>query len=693
MAPSPFRSAAVVCSIITASLGVGVLSPVTATAATSSSDSAVTQDAPVDSIPVDPALAPPRVASIEDTAAGSRAVLGSADADEVHLLSGDTTVSRWPGGQGLFLLRAPDSLGDAPLDLVRVHTAADGTTTRTERSPLPRTLHVDGLRERNVFTPGTNAFSGTASAGATITATDESGATLFTTEATSTRTATGSWRADAELSDAEHAVTFTQSLPDGRTSVINRAAFAPAADVAPAAPVVQPAERRLEGDFTLWGSVGATTAEVEVRDAAGARITSGRIVDGEFTATVPQDQLGNNVDVVAIAKDGTESAPSDVALRPLPVDDSVTTPAVRRVNVLPNGAVQVIGEVQQFAGAQVLDGDRVVGYVRPDSAGWSFNIGRESTGKQLDLVFLGFDGQRYSATSERVPLPRLLQVDGIAEKNSYTPGEREFSGSAEAGSTVVATAQDGTELFRAEAKPTRSGTAEWTARADLPSKDGYQVTFTQTTADGRTSTMRDIDFTAETATPADLAVTSHKRGGTFVVGPQLFEGTATPGAVITMNPFGFDQRYAAHDLTAIADATSGKWSIPRALADAPYRAVAFKQTPQPGVVDEVVDFALYPAQSLGAAADLVLTAPGTTFSPGTPQTFAGTATPGTLVTLLPFGEDPRYASSALTATADQDTGAWAITRPLANQVYPVVITQEDGDDKVRRIAQTMRPAN
>jgi hypothetical protein len=589
MAPSPFRSAAVVCSIITASLGVGVLTPVMATAATPSPGSTVTQDAPVDSIPVDPALAPPRVASIEDSAAGSRAVLGSADTDEVYLLNGDTTVSRWPGGQGLFLLRAPDSLGDAQLDLVRVHTAADGTTTRTERSPLPRTLRVDGLRERNVFTPGENAFHGTASAGAEITATDESGATLFTTEATSTRTATGSWRADAELSDAEHAVTFTQTLPDGRTSVIKRAAFAPATDVAPAgpaAPVVQPAERRLEGDFTLWGSIDEKTAEVEVRDAAGARIADGRIVDGEFTATVPQDQLGNSVDVVAVSEDGTESAPSEVALRPLPVDGSVTTPAVRTVNVLPNGAVQVIGEVQQFAGAQVLDGDRVVGYVRPDSAGWSFNIGQEFTGKQLDLVFLGFDGQRYSAISERVPLPRLLQVEGIAGTNTYTPGEREFSGSAEAGATVVATAQDGTELFRAEAKQTRSGTAEWTARADLASKEGYQVTFTQTTADGRTSVMKDIGFTAdEDATPRDLALTSHQ-SGTFTPGLQRFTGTATPGATVTFNPAGFDPSNARYDITTQAN-SSGVWTIERSLADWQYKDAAFRQDADGDVVKQI----------------------------------------------------------------------------------------------------------
>ncbi|WP_420369719.1 hypothetical protein [Curtobacterium sp. L1-20] len=501
MAPSPFRSTAVVCSIITASLGFGLLTPVMASAATPPPASSVAQDPPADSIvglPVDPRLDAPIVSRIEDTFAGSRAVMGFAGGDDVYLLDGDETVSRWAGGQGLFLLRALDKYRDSALDLVRVHTAADGTKTRTERSALPRTLQVDGLRASNQFLPGTKQFRGTASVGATITATDvTSGTTLFETEVPAARTAVGAWSADAELTAGDHTVTFTQTLPDGRKSVIDRVAFSEGTGEAPAAPVVQPSERRLDGDFTLWGAVDDRTVEVEVRTADGTSIGETRVVDGDFTATIPQEHLGSTVDVVAIAADGTESAVSPAELTPLPVSTAVTKPAVREVNVLPDGTVQVIGEVQQMAGAQILDGDTVVGSIPSGTNGWSYNIRAQFTGKQLDLVNLGFDGQRYSATSERVALPRLLQVDGVAAENSYTPGENDFSGSAEAGATVVARDQKGTELFRAEAKETRSGVAKWSARADLASADGYAVTFTQTTADGRTSVMKDITFTPQ----------------------------------------------------------------------------------------------------------------------------------------------------------------------------------------------------
>jgi|GEM_PF-2754993 len=716
MTPIPFRSAAVVCGIVTASLGVGLVSPAVASATTAPAASQTgdarpaEQDTPIGSIPVDPAIGAPQILSIEDTAVGSRAVMGNAGSDELYLLDGETTVSAWPGGSGLFLLRALDKYRDSSLDIVRVHTASDGTKTRTERTALPRTLQVEGLREQNEFTPGTTAFHGTATAGATITATDTDGSTLFTTDVAATtaaatdvaattaaatdvaaaEAAAGAWTADAELTDADHQITFTQTLPDGRTSVINRVAFTPGAATAPAAPVVQPAERTLDGAFTLWGSVDEATTAVEVRDADGTKVGETRVTNGEFTATIPQEHIGTSVDVVAIAADGTESAPTPAELTPLPTSADVTKPAVREVNVLPNGTIQVIGEVQPVPGTQVLDGDTVVGSIAPGSNGWTLRIDEDFTGKQLDLVNLAFDGQRYSAMSERVALPRLLEVDGIEAENTYKPGERTFSGSAEAGATIVATDAAGTELFRAETKQNRSGVAAWEASADLTSKDGYEITFTQTTADGRTSVMKDITFTPdEDVAPQDLTLTSHRSGGTFMPGPQRFSGTATPGATVEFNPFGWSPAMAGYTLTTTADATTGAWTIERGLADVEYHVLAFRQDVDADVVQQITGVRLTPE----ATADLVLTSPGDRFTPGTVQTFTGTATPGTTVTLDPFGDSEQYAAYRLTATADTTTGEWTITRPLADSKYLVVLTQADSGLKVKRIVHPMQPAN
>lgn len=697
MAPSPFRSTAVVCSIVTASLGFGLLAPTVATAATptpaaSSSPTLPDLNQPVDSIPVDPELDTPHIVSIVDTTAGSRSVMGFAGYDQVALMAGETIVGNWGAGMGMFQIFAIDKYRDDALDLVRIHTAADGTKTRTERMALPLTLQVDDLRAFNYFTPGTREFRGTATAGATITATDRDGGELFSVKASANRSAAGTWGAEADLSEGNHAIAFTQTLPDGRKSTIETVIFDEGRGVAPAAPEVRPAERRLQGDFTLWGNVDGQTASVIVRDADGKTIaTSDFVTERAFRATVPQDHLGAEVDVFAVAADGTESSAVSVKLDPLPVDADVEAPGIEKVNVLPDGSLQVIGALKKTAGMQVLDGDRVVAYMQADMIGWNFKVDAAYTGKQLDVVALGFNGQYYSATSERVALPRLLKVDGIAEKNTYTPGEHTFTGSAEAGATIVATDQTGKELFRAEAKQTRSGVADWEATADLSSKDGYTVSFTQTTADGRTSEMKGITFTAddEVTAPQDLTLDSHESGGTFVPGPQRFSGTATPGATVSFNPFGFSPQYASYTLTTTADATTGAWTIERGLADVEYSAPAFRQDVEGDVVKEITGVRLSPV----ATADLVLSSPGDRFTPGTVQTFTGTATPGTKVTLDPFGDSAQYASYRLSTTADEQTGAWTITRPLADSKYLVVLTQEDSGFKVKRIVHPMQPAN
>ncbi|MCA5922354.1 hypothetical protein [Curtobacterium oceanosedimentum] len=669
MALSPFRSTAVVCSIVTASLGFGLLTPAVATAAAPSPTNSVAQDPPVaaiDDLPVDPRLESPTVSRIEDTFAGSRAVMGFAGSDDVYLLDGDETVSRWAGGQGLFLLRALDKYRDSALDLVRVHTAADGTKTRTERTPLPRTLQVDGLRASNRFVPGTKQFSGTASAGATITATDvTSGTTLFETEVPAARTAVGAWSAGAELTAGDHTVTFTQTLPDRRTSVIDRVAFSEGTGESPAAPVVQPSERRLDGDFTLWGAVDDRTVEVEVRTSDGTSVGETRVVDGEFTATVPQEHLGSTVDVVAISADGTESAVSTAELMPLPVSADVTKPAVREVNVLPDGTVQVIGEVQQMAGAQILDGDTVVGSIPSGTNGWSFNIRAQFTGKQLDLVNLGFDGQRYSATSERVALPRLLQVDGVAAENSYTPGEHDFSGSAEAGSTVVAHDQQGRELFRAEAEATRSGVAKWSARADLASTDGYEVTFTQTTADGRTSVMKDITFTADAS--AVFAVTSPEAGSTHKGELVTFTGTGAAGDEVTLHVTNFDSTDVTTKVTG-----AGTWSVQRYLGVGAYAFDITQRNTAGDVTGSVTDHRIN-QPAAGAGQPFAVTSPEAgSDHKGEMVTFTGTGAAGDEVTLAVSN----FSSAPVSTRVGQD-GTWRVQRFLGTGAYTFDVSQRN----------------
>lgn len=668
MAPSPLRSTAVVCSIVTASLGFGLLTPAVATAAThapaaSSTPTPADLNQPVDSIPVDAELDAPHIVSIVDTTAGARSVMGYAGNDQVALLAGETVVGNWAAGTGLFQIFAIDKYRDDALDLVRIHTAADGTKTRTERVALPLTLQVDDLHAFNYFTPGTREFRGTATAGATITATDRDGRELFSVKASANRTAAGTWSAEADLGEGNHAIAFTQTLPDGRKSTIETVIFDEGRGVAPAAPDIRPAERRLQGDFTLWGNVDDQTASVIVRDADGKTIaTSDFVTEGTFRATVPQDHLGTEVDVFAVAADGTESCAVSVKLDPLPVDADVEAPAIQQVNVLPDGSLQVIGELKKTAGLQVLDGDRVVAYIQPDMIGWNFKVDAAYTGKQLDIVALGFNGQHYSATSERVALPRLLKVEGIAEENTYTPGEHTFKGSAEAGATIVATDQTGKELFRAEAKQTRSGVADWEATADLSSKDGYTVSFTQTTADGRTSEMKGITFTAEEDATAPIVVSSPALDSK-VVGPRpTFTGTGAPGSRVEIR--------GTNRLVASAEVDrNGKWEADSTidLSNGSYALAARGTAPDKTVSSAPIRFTVAPA----TIEPPVVETPGADGSVAGPRpTFTGTGQPGARIEI-------RGTVRVVATTEVEKDGRWSASSDLdlARGVYLLTVKQ------------------
>ncbi|MGY2900961.1 hypothetical protein ACVKXF_003623, partial [Curtobacterium sp. PvP017] len=445
MAPSPFRSAAVVCGIVTASLGVGLLTPVAATAATAAASPSPTASAPAGEastneypefvdIPIDPSLNEIEVLQDWSTPYASRVLAGYSNGHDIWLMLGDRVLDRRPSG-GVFFITVPDALKDENLEVVRIKTAEDGTRTRSDRIPMPRGITVDGLQRKNHFDPGVTQLAGSATAGATVVATDsESGDELFTTEVSTTRSGTGTWSADAELSDREHKITLTQTTPEGRTNQLRDIRFTPGDADAPDAPTLQTAERRLDGAFVLTGQFDAATDSVIVEDEAGEKIVTAALTANGYVANIPQDRLGTTVHVVALSDNGTPSLRTAAPLEQVDTDASIAAPTLRDVKVYPDGRVQVIGEREDSAGLWILDGDRVVrGIERME--GWSYTIPAAETGEQLDIVNLSMEGRRFDAVSERVHLPRLLQVEDLATENTYQPGTRAFTGTAEAGAT------------------------------------------------------------------------------------------------------------------------------------------------------------------------------------------------------------------------------------------------------------------
>ncbi|MBF4614062.1 hypothetical protein [Curtobacterium sp. VKM Ac-1376] len=653
MAPTSFRSAAVVCSVLTASLGFGLLTPTIATAAStatapSTSESAVRADTPdFDALPVDPSLTAPKFYQDWSTPFGSRILAGDAGGDDLWLVLGDTVYDRSTGG-GAFFITVQNRLQDAGLEVVRVHTAADGTQTRGERIPIPRTIRVDGLQQQNTFVPGTTHFAGSATAGATIVAKDTtSGATLFTTEVSGARNGTGTWNADADLAGSDHVITLTQTTTDGRTNELRDVRFSPAASDAPTAPTLQTTERRLDGSFVVTGRYDDSAASVVVEDVSGAKLADASLQETGYVARIPQDRLGSTVYVVAKAADGTPSSRTAAPLAQLPTDASVPKPTLRSAYVHTDGRVQVVGERDDAPALWVLDGDRVVAGVGHSDA-WSYVIRAQETGKQLDIVNLGFDGQGFSSMSERVPLPRLLQVEGLADTNTYTPGGRVFSGTAESGATITATDQNGKEVFEARVTGARSGVGTWKADAALTSRDGYELTFTQTTADGRTSIMRNIGFSAEEkrVIPATVTTKSVTAGVS-----NHFTGTATPGATFrVLNPSGTQIVAGTHDV-----ATDGTWSFDRVVSKG---ATKFDF-----VIEQTVNGTATKSRTFSLSASAVRDATVATKSvtAGVSNHFTGTATPGaTFRVLNPSG------TQIVAGTHDVATdGTWSFDRVVS----------------------------
>ncbi|WP_146247537.1 Ig-like domain-containing protein [Curtobacterium sp. MCLR17_040] len=648
MASTSFRSAAVVCGVLTASLGFGVLTPAVATAATTtpaaSAGSTVQEDNPdFDSIPVDPALTAPKFYQDWSTPYGSRTVAGDAGGDDVWLVIGNTAYDRSTGG-GLFFLNVQDRHQDAGLEVIRVHTAADGTQTRGERVPMPRSIRIDGLQEQNTFTPGTTHFAGSATAGATIVAKDTaSGDTLFTTDVSNARNGSGSWSADADLADADHVITLTQTTPDGRTNELRDVRFAPSASDAPAAPTLETTERRLDGSFVLTGKHADSVDSVVVEDESGATIADATLAQTGYVAQIPQERIGSTVYVVAKAADGTPSSRTAAPLAQLPTDASVPKPTLRSVFVHTDGRVQVVGEPDGAPGLWILDGDRVVDGIAHNDL-WSYVIRAQETGKQLEIANLGFDGQGFSSLSERVALPRLLQVDGITDENTYTPGAHAFEGTAEAGATITATDQRGRELFKTPVTGARSGVGTWKASADLTSTAGYDLTFTQTTADGRTSVMRNIAFTTENDSVAPIVVETPAMNGTATGPRPTFTGTGQAGSTIEI-------RGTSRVVATAKVNTDGKWTAPSNidLGRGSYALTAKQTTTGNATSEAPVRFSI-----TATAAPLTVTSPGMNGTATGPRpTFTGTGQVGSTIEIR--------GTSRVVATAEVSAdGKWSV---------------------------------
>ncbi|WIE66060.1 hypothetical protein DEI99_005860 [Curtobacterium sp. MCLR17_036] len=593
----------------------------------------------------------PVVQRIDTDPNGTQRMLGSAGTDRVEVLDGDTVVTAWPGGSGLFSIAVPARFKDTPLTIVASRTV-DGEVLRSAPVALPRTLQVDDVTKSVVrFVPGRHTFAGTATAGATITAKDADGTELFSTEVPTSKTAAGRWATEVDLSDEAHVVDFTQTVRGGATTTMRGVSFLPASDETIAPPTVDVVDRGVRGQFFVQGTV-AGTAVVTVGDE---EFTAEANVEGRFVVDVPARLVGRPATIAARTFSGT-STPVAVSLAAAPVDASIAAPTVRDVFNLPDGRIMVTGDPHAPGAIWFMHGDRVVAGTSPDG-GFSYTIGSEYTDQQVDMATMQF-----GTISERTALPRLLSVDGVTDhENSFVPGPQTFTGRAEAGATVTARDADGTELFSVEASGAKAGVGSWSAEADL-SAGSHELTFTQTTPDGRTSVMQDIGFTSEDDAPvAPVVVTAPAEGATVTSKRPVFEGTGAEGASVVVK--GSSRQVAT---TTVAD---GKWSVPADfdLGNGEYR-LWVTQTPTGGAAPTTVEVSFSVRHA--AVAPVVVTGPteGSTVTSRRPV-FEGTGAEGATIVVK--------GSSRQVATTTVADGTWSVPADfdLGNGEYRLWVTQ------------------
>lgn len=601
----------------------------------------------------DPSIPAPVVQMIRTDPIGTQWMLGNAGTDRVEVLDGDTVISAWPAGGGLFQIAVGEQYRDTELTIV-AERIVDGEARRSVPVVLPRTLQVEGLTTSSTtFTPGAHEFRGTATAGATITATDADGTPLFEAEVPATKAASGSWSATVDLTDAKHTVTFTQTAPSGITTRMQGIEYVPAETGDVASPELEQVDRGVDGAYLLRGTAsGAVVATV------GADEYTGEVRDGSFTVRIPASHVGATAQVVASTDEGT-SAPVSVELPAAEQDDDIAAPSVRDVFNLPGGQIMVTGDSHAPGAIWFLHGDRVVAGTLPDG-GFSYSISSEFTDEQLDMVTM-----QSGKISERVRLPRLLSVDGVtAGENTFVPGAHEFSGRAEAGSTVVARDADGHELFKTEATGAKSGVGTWSASTDLPASD-LEVTFTQTTPDGKTSTMRNIAFTAEDAAPVTpVAVTGPVEGSTVTTKRPVFTGTGAAGAAVVV-------RGSSREVAKTTVQEDGTWSVPADfdLGNGDYRLLAV-QTPAGGGAATVADIVFTVRHAVAPVVPFAVTGPaeGSTVTSKRPV-FTGTGAEGATIVVK--------GTSRQVASATVEGGTWSVPADfdLGDNTYRLTVVQ------------------
>lgn len=416
--------------------------------------------------------------------------------------------------------------------LTATQTLVDGrTSTSAEFTLLPlgsfRSLEVTSHAARDTYVPGTTTFTGRATPGAWVTATNQWDRRLFATRASQT---TGEWRATAELGPvADYTVHVSQTAPDGQPDQV-RLALTPVIAWTPTTVTSHvdggeyvPGAVAIEGEGTprasivvtnQWGgAMGSTTVGPDgrwtVRRDMGPR--------ADYTLTVAQTRGGDN-DRVTL----TVHAPAWRQLQLVSPERGDRyepyVPTEFRGVATPHTDVVATTELgaELFRTRVAADGTwsntRAYGPTRT----YTITIAQAATTTQGDAVEFVW--------APNTPL-RPIEVTTHRDGETYRPGPMTLGGTATPGAAITITNQWGGAMGTTVADVD----GRWAVRRDIGPRSDYLLTIVQDRAGDTSQTM----VTLLAPVWRSLEITSPRPGEGY--DPDVdatFTGRATPFATV-----------------------------------------------------------------------------------------------------------------------------------------------------------------
>ncbi|MDM7889756.1 hypothetical protein QUG98_14975 [Curtobacterium sp. RHCJP20] len=427
------------------------------------------------------------------------------------------------------------------------------------------------------------------------------------------------------------------------------------------------------------GAAGATITVKNGSDTLG----STRVAD-DGTWSLPINPIGPGQHTLTVEQTGIDGTQTTTTVADFGAAVSIDAP-----ETFADGAMTVTG--QSSAGAQVtiVSGGKQIDSFTVSNADGSFS--RDLTGLgsgkiELEVTAKSKGGLTTETTaSSTAPIvAESVQISSHVKNGTFMPGEQLFTGRGTVGATITFNVH-GFRNPEYNMTTTVDQFGNWQIRRGLADTTYPLLSVKQTPQAGVVNeltnwNLRPYDGIGQ---PGDLELTNFKDGDFFNPGDQVFAGMATPGATIVFNPFGLDNpAVESYNIVTKADETTGKWEIRRALANTNYDQIGVRQEPAAeGKVNQINNIRVAPYGWIGKPADLTVTSPtADSTAPAGVQTFTGTATPGTRVTVYVWGDNPTNPATAIANAR----GQWTINRGMG--AYPVKynvrVVQENAGDKI-----------